>query len=113
MDSDCPQQTRSQTDLDPPLRSHFQLQRLVLQSFGSGLQLQPHIYLTPEQFRPVLEQALHKGLLRPQDPKELLDQGKTRGAEENGKVVVGKKFKKECFLCKEKFVDLFGRNFVH
>lgn len=47
MDSDCPQQTRT-TNLDPPLRSHFLFQSLVLQSFGSGFQLYPLIFLTPE-----------------------------------------------------------------
>lgn len=113
MDSDCPQQTRSQTDLDPPLRGHFLLQRLVLQSSGSGLQLQPLIYMTPERFRLVLEQVLHKGQLRPEDPKELLDRRKTRGAEEKWESRRGIVLKKECFLCKEKFVNLFGGNFGH
>lgn len=95
--------TRSRTNLDPPLRGHFLLQRPVLQSPGSGLQPQPLISVTPQRFRPAPEQALHKGQLRLQDPQELLDWRETRGAVE--------KWENRREKFKKKSVGLFGGKF--
>lgn len=54
MNSYGPQQMGT-TNLDPPLRSHFLFQSLLLQSFGSDFQLYPLILLTLECFWLTLE----------------------------------------------------------
>ena len=77
MNSYGPQQMCT-TNLEPPLRSHFLIQSLVLQSLGSDFQLYPFILLTPERFWLALEQMLHKGQLRPEDLQELLDHPETK-----------------------------------
>lgn len=77
MNSYGPQQMCT-TNLDPPLRSHFLFQSLLLQSFGSDFQLDPLILLTLECFWLTLEQMLHKGQLGSEDLQELLDHQETR-----------------------------------
>ncbi len=77
MNSYGPQQMCT-TNLDPPLRSHFLFQSLLLQSFASEFHLYPLILLTPECFWLTLEQMLHEGQLRPEDLQKPLDHRETR-----------------------------------
>lgn len=72
-----PHQQMCTTNLDPPLRSHFLFQGLLLQSFGSDFQLYPLILLTPQRFWLTLEQILHERQLGPEDLQEPLDHQET------------------------------------
>lgn len=66
------------TNLEPPLRSHFLVQSLLLQSLGPDFQLYPLILLTLQGFWLVLEKMLCKSQLGREDLQEPLNHQKTR-----------------------------------